>query len=64
MPEIVGILADCVPTLGALMLLCPIEACAPPGVLNQNNNSGKNTAAGSGKKDKEGFGGSKGGKFK
>ena len=34
------------------------------GWLNQNNNSGKSTAAGGGKKDKEGFGGSKGGKFK
>ena len=34
------------------------------GWLNQNNNSGKNTAAGVRKKDKEGFGGSKGGKFK
>lgn len=33
------------------------------GWLNQNNNSGKATAAG-GKKDKNGFGGSKGGSFK
>lgn len=32
--------------------------------LNQNNNSGKSTAAGGGKKDKQGFGGSKGGSFK
>jgi hypothetical protein len=34
------------------------------GWLNQNNNSGKSTAAGGGKKDKQGFGGSKGGSFK
>lgn len=34
------------------------------GWLNQNNNSGKSTAAGSSKKDKQGFGGSKGGSFK
>lgn len=33
------------------------------GWLNQNNNSGKATAA-RGKKDKQGFGGSKGGSFK
>jgi hypothetical protein len=32
--------------------------------FNQNNNSGKSTAAGGGKKDKQGFGGSKGGSFK
>ena len=31
--KIVGILDDCVPTLGALMLLCPIVPCAPVGVL-------------------------------
>lgn len=34
------------------------------GWLNQNNNSGKSTAAGGGKKDKQGFGGSRGGSFK
>ena len=34
------------------------------GWLNQNNNSGKSTAAGGGKKDKQGFGGSKGDSFK
>lgn len=34
------------------------------GWLNQNNNSGKSTATEGGKKDKQGFGGSKGGSFK
>ena len=34
------------------------------GWFNQNNNSGKSTAAGGGKKDKDGFGGSRGGSFK
>ena len=96
MPEIVGILADCVPTLGALMLTISgtmanysrqkaeswswtdshgeqhssgynsYQTDFPDltGWLNQNNNSGKSTAAGGGKKDKQGFGGSKGGSFK